>query len=85
VRYGQGNDGLCAYAPFRATLRSGSTARLGQRQTPLGRMPAVRNLNLFRGKPGDVAFFRSQKGEGGAENNLFASMAPNALTFCLSD
>ena len=29
--------------------------------------------------------FRSQLGEGGAENNRFASKAPNALTFFLSD
>jgi hypothetical protein len=31
------------------------------------------------------AFSRSQIGEGGAENNRFASKAPNALTFFLSD
>src|SRR5271168_4287478 len=31
------------------------------------------------------AFSRSQLGEGGAENNRFASKAPNALTFFLSD
>jgi hypothetical protein len=31
------------------------------------------------------AYSRSQIGEGGAENNRFASKAPNALTFCLSD
>jgi len=30
-------------------------------------------------------FSRSQIGEGGAENNRFASKAPNALTFFLSD
>src|SRR5271167_4015359 len=31
------------------------------------------------------AFSRSLIGEGGAENNRFASKAPNALTFFLSD
>jgi hypothetical protein len=31
------------------------------------------------------AFSRSQIGEGGAENNRFASKAPNALTFFLND
>jgi hypothetical protein len=31
------------------------------------------------------AFSRPQIGEGGAENNRFASKAPNALTFSISD